>query len=189
MLSHADVSFRVAAGQARGPTTLEALALLDADALAAVFRDGGPLGLRALDGHPRGRVLAIPGRDAGRVAAALRAVHASSLWPWEGKSFDSAPGASEGAGINRVRFPVRAALFPFRTYRTASVVDGRPCLAIDYDVARGVRFARPIYDEVRDVGDGVYLGRGMRRGRQGPRLVLWFALDTRIQDRPVPIPR
>jgi hypothetical protein len=183
MLSYVDVPLR---GQPdRRPPTLDALALLSADALEAVFRDAGPVGLRSLDGHPRGRVLAIPGRDAGRVAGALRAAHASSLWPWEGKSFESTRGATEGAGINRVRFPVRTGLFPFRTYMTKSVIDGRPCVAIDYDVAHGPRFARAVYDEVREVCDGLFLGRGMRRGPRGPRLVLWFALDARIQDAPV----
>jgi hypothetical protein len=189
--SHADVSPRAASKgtpAAAMDCTLDTLAQFDATALEALFHDAKPATLHAVLGHPRGRVLAIPRRDTGRVAVALRALHASSLWPWEGKSFAAAPGATQGAGINRVRLPFRAGLFSFRTYETSSVVDGRPCLAIDYNVEHGPRAARPIYDELREVGDGVYLGRGMRRGPRGPKLVLWFGLDTGIQDVPVRIP-
>jgi hypothetical protein len=187
MISHADVPVRVSvdARPARSSQTLDDLAIHDAATLEEAFRDAKPTSLQAINGHPRGRVLAIPGRDRGGVAAVLRALHASSLWPWEGKSFEAAPGSVEGTGINRVRLPLHMGVFPFRTYLTPSVVDGGPCLAIDYDIARNPNYARPIYDEVRALDDGLFLGRGMRRGRRGPKLVLWFALDARIQDKSV----
>jgi hypothetical protein len=165
--------------------TLDGLAVLDCSALEAMFASAAAFPLQALHGHPRGRVLAIPRRDAGAVFAVLRVLHASSWWPWEGKSFHSQPGIPEGVGINRVRGPLRRGVFPFRTYETASVIDGRPSVAIDYEVPRNPRVAHPIYDEVRRVGDGLYLGRGMRRRAGVPKLVLWFALDTNIADRPV----
>jgi hypothetical protein len=169
-------------------STLDTLALLDCEGLEALFASGEPAALRELQGHPRGRVLAIPGFDSGWVADALRRVHASSAWPWEGKSFDAEAGSSRGVGINRVRL-VRTGLFPFRTYQAPSVVDGARCVAIDYDVPDNPARARSIYDEVRRVGEGLYLGRGMRRrpGR-GPKLVLWFGLDARVQDAAVRMP-
>lgn len=171
---------------ARPYPSLDALAKLDCAGCEALFGAAEPLKLHDLAGHPRGRVLAIPRLDASLTAAALRALHASSLWPWEGKSFRSAPGESEGVGINRVRGPLRRGVFPFRTYETASVIDGKPCVAIDYEVPVNPRGAHAIYDEVRRVGTSLYLGRGMRRRPGGsPKLVLWFALDGSIGDKPV----
>jgi hypothetical protein len=189
------VEFRKSVSSAPAPIaaprrqSLNSLSLLDSNALEGLFATAEAFRPDALQGHPRGRVLAIPGLDHGVAAALLRGVHASRLWPWEGKSFSLRPGAAEGAGINRALVPVRRGLFSFRTYAAASVVDGKPCFAIDYDVPENPSPARPIYDEVRRVDDQLYLGRGMRRraGRQ-PRLVLWFALDSSLQDRPVDIP-
>jgi hypothetical protein len=166
--------------------SLDDLAALDSNALEGMFAAGTALRLHELHGHPRGRVLAIPQRDAGATAAVLRFVHAQAWWPWEGKSFHSQPGVPEGVGINRLRGPLRRGVFPFRTYENASAIDGQPCIAIDYEIPRNPRAAHSIYDEVRRVGEGLYLGRGMRRRAGGPpRLVLWFGLDTRIADRPV----
>lgn len=163
-------------------STLDTLSLFDSETLEAVFASGERAALRELQGHPRGRVLAVPRVDSGWVAGVLRRLHASPVFPWEGKSFDAPAGTSAGIGINRVR-GLRAGLFPFRTYESLSLVDQAPCIAIDYDVPGNPAVARPIYDEVRRVGDGLYLGRGMRRrpGRD-PRLLLWFGLDARIQD-------
>lgn len=188
--SRARVSSVVPAVLPRRRRSLAELSLLESAALETLFGAAEPLSLDSLQGHPRGRVLAIPGWDRGPVAALLRGLHASRGWPWEGKSFALRPGAAEGTGINRVFLPTHRGLFPFRTYATSSVVDGKPCFAIDYDVPENPRRARDVYDEVRKVDDQLYLGRGMRRrpGRE-PRLVLWFALDSSVPDRPVDIPR
>jgi hypothetical protein len=188
MLTHVDATVRSipVSNPLRPRSTLAMLSLLNAAALEVMFRSAEAVRLDALQGHPRGRVLAIPGWDEGRISGILRAIHESSLWPWEGKSFASARGASEGVGTNRVRLPLLRSAFRFRTYETSSVVDGRPCFAIDYDVPTNPARARLVYDEVRSVDVGLFLGRGMRRrpGRE-PKLVLWFALDTSIQDQPV----
>jgi hypothetical protein len=134
-------------------------------------------------------VLVIPGLEGGLVAQLLRGLHASSLFPWEGKSFSSPTSAgadrtaARGRGANRVRF-LRRALFSYRTYLSESVVDGQPAIAIDYDVPENPALVRSTYDEIREVGSGLYLGRGMRRRATGsPQLLLWFALDTRLQDQ------
>lgn len=189
------VEFRKPVSSAPAPITtprrqsLNTLALLDSAALESLFAAAEAFPFDSLQGHPRGRVLAIPGLDRGIAGSLLRGVHASRLWPWEGKSFALRPGATEGGGINRALVPARRGMFSFRTYPAASVVDGKPCFAIDYDVPENPSLARPIYDEVRKVDDQLYLGRGMRRrpGRQ-PKLVLWFALDSSLEDRPVDIP-
>jgi hypothetical protein len=189
MQTQVEIRTRVSPAAAPRHLSLDALSLLDSPALEKLFAKAEAFPLEALQGHPRGRVLAIPRLDRGIVAPLLRGLHANRWWPWEGKSFALRAGAAEGTGINRSLFPTRRGLFPFRTYAAASVVDGRPCFAIDYDVPENPRPARGIYDEVRRVDDQLYLGRGMRRqsGRQ-PRLVLWFALDASLPDRPVDIP-
>ena len=117
------------------------------------------------------------------VFAPLGAVRDTSSPTWTGYV---RAGDKGGVGINRVRLGVHTGLFPFRTREAVSVVDGGPCVAIDYDVPTNPAAARPIYDEVRCIHPGLYLGRGMsRRPGREPKLLLWFALDTRIQDRPV----
>lgn len=166
--------------------SLDTLVRLDSAECEAMFADAEGFPFESLAGHPRGRVLAAPGRDQGAVGALMRALHASPAWIWEGKSFATPRGAAEGVGINRIRWFGRRAVFPFRTYPTASVVDGKPCFAIDYDIPQNPPRVRPIYDEVRRVDSGLYLGRGMKRSSRGaPRLVLWFALDATIADAPV----
>jgi len=166
--------------------SLDSMARWTAAECERMFVDAEPFPFDSLVGHPRGRVLAIPGKDRGTRGAVMRALHASPAWIWQGKSFAALPGAVEGVGINRVRWYWRRALFPFRTYPTASVVDGNPCFAIDYDIPQNPPRVRRIYDEVRRVDHGLYLGRGMARtSKPTPRLVLWFALDANTQDAPV----
>jgi hypothetical protein len=159
--------------------TLDSLAHLDCAALDALFAEAEPVALSALQGDPKGRALAVPGWDRGWRASLVRTLHGVSFLPWEGKSFGVKPGAAEGVGTNRLRVLGRRAAFDFKTYETASRVDGRPALAIDYDVASNPKLARAIYDELRSVREGLYLGRGMRRGHKGDvELVVWFALDA-----------
>ena len=174
---------------ARRHRTLDALASMRCESLESLFASAEAFPMIALLGHPRGRVLAMPGLDRGVPGHALRLLHARSWWPWEGKSFAVRPGEIEGAGTNRVLWPRRTGVFPFRTYQAASVVDGEPCFVIDYDLPENPPRVSRIYDEVRRVDTDLFLGRGMRRRKNGERaLVLWFALDTSLQDAPVTIP-
>src|SRR5262245_14434008 len=56
-------------------TTLDELSLLDSAALAELYRQSVvPATLLALDGYPRGRMLAVRGLDRGVAATALRSV-------------------------------------------------------------------------------------------------------------------
>jgi len=154
--------------------------------LEEIFRGGRIESLTELGVHPHGSVLAIVGLDRGLLAKAAQSVHTGRHFVWEGKSFLRAD-AREGRGANRVRALGRRLAFPYRTYLTDSVVDGQRCLAIDYDLPENPSFVRATYDEVRRVGNGMYLGRGMvRRARSTPLLLLWFALDATQQDAPLP---
>jgi len=173
-----------ATAEHRSGHTLDTLARLGSRELEALFGAGGSTELAALNGHPAGRMLAVAG-----LGAALRALAASPSFVWEGKSFSCAPGAERGRGANRVRAFGRRMAFPFQTLAASSLVDGRPCLAISYDVPDGPALARATYDELRLVSDGLYLGRGMyKRERGAPLLLVWFALDLRHADAPLAFP-
>ncbi len=187
--------------------SLDELAQKTSAELEALFASAKAFPLKELQGDPRGRALAVPRLDQGVAAAVLRRLSKSPYSPWEGKSFSWKAGSSEGAGTNRVRLlKRRRALFAFRTYKTESRVDGQPCVAIDYDLEANPKSVRPLYDELRALGDGVYLGRGMRRRKhheknneknseknrsksleknEEPTLLIWFALDARTPDAKV----
>lgn len=154
-------------------------------ALERRFRAARWQGPVRLEGHPGGRMLAVPGFDRGAVARGLALFGGSVLNPWRGKSF-KALGEGEGVGTNRIRVAgLRFTAFLFKTYETASVVDGQPVLAIDYDTPHTPGYARATYDELRPIAPGLFLGRGMKRrtGRE-PKLLVWFALDLNRPDKP-----
>jgi hypothetical protein len=165
-------------------SSIDALAKLTSRECDQLFASAGITPLSALHGHPRGRMLAVPGYESALLAGFLRWYAGSGLNVWEGKSFVVSQGASEGRGFNRVRVPWRRRAFTYRTFTADSLIDGKPCLAISYDVPENPGFARSTYDELRSVGAGLYLGRGMKqRSERGPKLLVWFALDTNHQDR------
>jgi hypothetical protein len=155
--------------------SVDGMARMGVEALGALYAKGTAPRLRDLDGAPRGRMLTWVGplgRD--RAFQAVRRFAGSSVFPWGGKSFTSSSD-SRGRGINRVR--VLGDAFPFETSIAPSVVDGRPCLVLDYDLPANPWFIRQIHDELREVGPGVYLGPAMWKARPSPRLVLYFAIE------------
>jgi hypothetical protein len=164
---------------------LNALSRMTVRELGELFAKGQvPERLSALDGHPRGRMLAVRGLDRGHWLAGLRAFAGGARFPWGGKSF-SADSRTQGAGINRVHLGGRHQLFPFKTHFGPSVIDGSPAVILDYDLADNPRVIRAIHDEVRLVDDGLYLGPAMWKTEREPVFVLWFALDTLSQAVPI----
>lgn len=167
-------------------TSLRALLDSDAQALEQLYARARWQGEPRLTGHPRGHVLAVPGADRGLLRGVVRAATRGPFNPWQGKSFRAEGGADAGSGTNRVGFGRFGSAFTFKTYVGPSVVDGAPAFVIDYDVPSNPAYARRTVDELRPVGAGLLLGRGMarRKGRE-PRVLLWFALDEAQQDRAV----
>lgn len=164
---------------------LDALARMDVAALGELYaRAARPVDVDRLEGHPRGRMLAVKTVDRGLAGSALRSLAGASFFPWGGKTF--AGRGARGAGVNRVHLAGRHALFPFHTRIAPSVVDGAPCVVLDYDLPDNPGVIRKIHDEVREVSPGVFLGPAMwKKAKGGPALVLWFGLDTRVQARPL----
>ncbi|HEX3344729.1 MAG TPA: hypothetical protein VHS09_09165, partial [Polyangiaceae bacterium] len=159
---------------------LDDLSRLDVAELGRLYAHGAaPANLAVLEGHPRGRMLSVRGLDHGVPGTLLRRLAGADAFPWGGKSFAGA--GESGTGLNRVHLGGRHQLFPFLTSLRPSVVDRAPCVVLDYDLADNPGFIRAIHDEVRAIEPGLFLGPAMLKAATGPKLVLWFALDTRVQ--------
>jgi hypothetical protein len=163
--------------------TLDALAKRSFEALGTLYRKGRcARSMRAVDGAPKGRALAVRGIDS--IPLAARWVHGlegSSHFVWDGKTFQ-ASSDREGAGINRVQIPGalgRQKLFPFDTRFGKSLFDDAPTLILDYDLPQNPFWIRGIHDEIREVSSGLFLGPAMWKTRPSEATtLLWFALDT-----------
>jgi hypothetical protein len=167
---------------------LDSLARLDSAELADLYAKGTtPTRMGVLEGHPRGRMLAVRALDRGAVARVLRSIAGAPAFPWGGKSF--AGNAETGTGINRLHLFGRHQLFPFLTSVKPSALDEAPCIALDYDLPDNPRIVRAIHDEIREVEPGLFLGPAMWKSASGPTLVLWFALDTRTQAPAIGLPK
>ena len=137
--------------------------------------------LRAIDGTPKGRMLAVKRIERSPIGGLVRAFAASSAFVWDGKTFASKTD-EVGTGINRVQIPGalgRQNLFPFETRFGRSEIDGKQALILDYDLPETPPWIRKIHDEVRLASPGLFFGPAMWKAREGATTLLWFALDTR----------
>lgn len=163
--------------------SLDDLGAKRGEELERLYRAGTvPADLREVAGTPRGRMLAVRGLERVWPLSSLvqRFAAAKRLFPWEGKSF-GAESQAAGTGINRIHLgPLRMTWFPFATRVEPSVVDGAPCIYLDYAQPGNPWFIAKIRDEIREVAPGLYLGPAMwKDGRGGAKHVLWFAVDFR----------
>jgi hypothetical protein len=167
---------------------LDALSRLDSQSLRDLYAKGKvPSRLAVLEGHPRGRMLAIRALDRGWAGSALRSFAGWTAFPWGGKSFSGT--GERGTGVNRVHLFGRHQLFPFLTELRASALDGGQCIVLDYDLPDNPAAIRAIHDEIREIDPGLFLGPAMWKTDRGPTLVLWFALDTRVQAKAIGLPK
>ena len=125
-----------------GPVTAEALMRLDAAQLDALMAkaEPGPL--------PDGTAVGIANRDPGSSFGGFTRGFFKGLW--EGKTFDRA----RGTLTNRTAFGKTGSA---KVYLGKSRVDGKPCIIFDYSKSDNL-LARHVYDEVRQVAPGLYLG-------------------------------
>lgn len=159
--------------------SLDRLAALPSQALRELYGHGGvPDDLTELDGRPKGRMLAVRGAEGGPVGWLLRALARHPRFPWDGKSF-FAEREDEGRGVNRIDLFVRRfEWFPFATRVEPSVVDGAPCVHLDYASANNPWPIARIRDELREVAPGLYLGPALWTAGDGAAThLLWFAVD------------
>ena len=163
------------------PMSLDHLAGLPVDALDALYRDASlPASLKSLNGTPKGRMLAVRGLDRTPLFTPISLISAASVFPWDGKSFN-ATSDQNGTGINRINLTLlQQEGFPFQTRIEPSIIDGRDCIYLDYDLPENPWFIRKIRDELRQVAEGLFLGPAMwKTANNRAALVLWFAIDNR----------
>jgi hypothetical protein len=162
--------------------TLDSLAQRSFATLEALYKTAkNAKSIRAVEGMPKGRMLAVRMVDETRLGAFVRAFAGSPHFIWDGKTFTSSSD-EEGSGINRVQIPGalgKQNLFPFKTHFGPSAIDAAPALILDYDLPENPPWIRRIHDEVREVSPGLFFGPAMWKGAKVRSTVLWFALDAR----------
>lgn len=160
--------------------TLENLARRSFAELEQIYLSApDPESVLVLNGNPKGRLLAVRYLDNGLPHSMIAAIARLGVFPWDGKSFEATT-ESAGKGANRIRI-VRPTLnlFTFYTRIGPSVVDGRPCILMDYDQPGNPWIVRQIRDELREVSPGLFLGPAMARLRRGQvETILWFGIDN-----------
>ena len=98
------------------------------------------------NGEAAGTAIVAPGTELGETAAKF--IH---LVAWQGKVFDAAKGE-----LRNLILPFGVKAVVAKVYKDASWYDGKECIVLDY--SQTSLLAHWIRDEIRQVGDGVYLG-------------------------------
>ena len=98
------------------------------------------------DGEAQGTAIIAPGTELEGPAAKF--IH---FFAWQGKVFD----AGKGELRNKI-LPICLKAIIAKVYKDTSWFDGKECIALDY--SHTSLLAHWIRDEIRQVGDGVYLG-------------------------------
>ncbi|MFN0059122.1 MAG: hypothetical protein ACKVX7_11740 [Planctomycetota bacterium] len=119
-------------------------------------------------GDSRGTAIARPGTIWTRILARL-----VRRFAWQGKVFTPSPNGDDATLQNKVTIAGVQAIVA-RVYLTASWIDGKPCIVLDY--SKTSLFARKIRDEIRLVAPGLYLGKVW----WGKRRLIDFALELAV---------
>jgi hypothetical protein len=120
------------------------------------------------DGEATGTAIVAPGTTFSPEIAKF-----ISVFAWQGKIFD----AKKGVLRNKI-LPLGLSAIIARVYKADSWLDGKECIVLDY--ADTSLVAHWIRDEIREISNGVYLGK-VYWGRQ--RLID-FALQFERPRRP-----
>jgi hypothetical protein len=121
------------------------------------------------------------GADGHSVCNALWQITSNRNWTsgrWLGKSF-LADSDADGHGFNNLsRFGVRVRRWPMKTGIGASRYDNGEVFALNYRHYLSAASIVSMQDEIRKVGEGLYLGVGHWQLPTGKRLAsVWFALS------------
>jgi len=117
------------------------------------------------------RILA--GRGALRLRG-FRSIVNTPLNPWKGKTVVG------GAGANVLRAgPFAKEVAEFEVRNESSVLDGKEAAVLSHTDENPEPVQR-IRDELRRVGDGVYLGAASVKAGGGYRFVFYFGLRSRL---------
>ncbi|MBI2894173.1 MAG: SDR family oxidoreductase [Deltaproteobacteria bacterium] len=164
-----------AARPAEAPVALRDLRRMSGSELDALYRGAPAPSLEELDGPYDGVLLRW------KLAPAMRAVDviAPGRLPWQGKVFF---GGGRRAGANRFAVGrLERHVWRFETKLVDSRFDGGQALAIDYDLPDNPGWLRRgVFDELRKIGGGLYLGKGgVRLGRGSAIEFSWAVTKAR----------
>jgi hypothetical protein len=134
--------------------TARQLSSMPAKDLQALFADAPAGEIPVGKGH--GQALMATGTIAARPLVSL--VH---LLAWHGKQFD---GPSHT--LQNLISPFAFKAITADVYLDASLLDGHPCIVLDY--SKTSRVAGWVRDEIREVAPGLYVGLVYARTRQLP---------------------
>ncbi|MGE0872337.1 MAG: hypothetical protein AB7P03_27520 [Kofleriaceae bacterium] len=154
------------------PAAADELATMNASELDALFSRGALPEIAALAGELSGRSLAnavIP--LPGPIQDAINLVANKT---WLGKTL-SPVSATTATGFNRVKIGTELQVAHF----TAALGTGRDrngSLHLNYDVDQNPIGVKAIRDELRQVGDGVYLGKAFLHTAVGEPALFFFSL-------------
>lgn len=158
------------------PITAEALLRMDAAALEALFAKSAPGPI------PDGAAVGLANSNPGTGWGGFTQGFFKGLW--QGKTFD----AAHGTLVNRTAAGDTA---DAKVYVGTSRADGKPAIILDYRASSNL-LARGVWDEIRMVRPGLYLGVAYVKF---PPLVgshkkwLYFALDFAPRPAPPAPPR
>ena len=150
-----------------------ALARMSMAALDELFTELEPAALTQLQGHTRGRVLAVSGLDwlpAAARAAVFGAINELPIWRGE---------VVEGEfGANTWLLPGAQLEFARHLVRAAPALDGSgEVLRLDYDVAANPKPLRALVTELRALDGGGFLGRLQLVVRGRALMISYIALE------------
>ncbi|MFV8750934.1 hypothetical protein ACNOYE_10355 [Nannocystaceae bacterium ST9] len=152
----------------------DSLTRLTIHELDSVFAELDAASLGELQGHKRGRVMAVSGFDwVPGVARSLVMRFVNELPIWRGNTFEGEFGANAwllgGGRLQFARYLVRE----------APALDGRgPVIRLDYDVAANPRPLRRIVGELRHLGPGLFLARLQYMWGDRVVKILYFTLES-----------
>jgi len=164
-------------GHQSGAWTIERLKHLGTDGLVELFKTLPAPSIREMNGEYRGHYL---GADHHPISNLLWHMFANlSIFSgvWQGKSFQPIS-ATEGFGFNNLKkFGMVVRRWPMRTGIGPSRYDGKDVYSLNYGYYYSLAGIASMQDEIRKVGDGLYLGVGHWQLPIGiPMASVWFAL-------------
>lgn len=146
--------------------------------LERLFRQLAPPDtLSVLNGRKKGHVLSVAGLQRTPANKLITLIGKSRFFPWRGISF-SARSLIKGSGINRINLTItRQEWFAFQTGFRTSLIDGRPCVHMNYRLRGNPWFIRQLAGELRQIDAQLYLGAGLWQTGKGRIKLLYFAIS------------